>query len=456
MLLTVVKRELTDHVMSFRFSAIFVITVILMVISVLVSSSSYNRAIKEYPARVEDFVNEDGKTNLEMVACLGGATVNRTPSPLAFCSGTGERQLPNQAAMGVHGLTGFQRTEEIGEIFSGASTMDWAFVIAVVFSFGAGLLTYKSISGELSDGTLTLTLSQPVPRGTVLLGKYIAALLALVAVFLVGMLLGLMVLQSLDGIQLRGDDWLKIGVFAFASVIYLSSFILIGLLCSVFARVPLVSAITFLFIWSGLVFIIPNLGGIIAGQVGGARTPLQVHEANISIPDQLSLTPGMSADEVASVKLRREQVRERLLMEYLQSLTRQVDLGQDLARISPASAFSFAAERITGGGMFRFEKFVSNASHYREGLFQAIIEADRHDPASEHRYVPWVCGGNHFSRLSVDLGAAAQFRDALPSSLEGLSAAFWDILLLIMYNLIAFALTFWRFARQDVAPTPGV
>jgi ABC-type transport system involved in multi-copper enzyme maturation permease subunit len=456
MLRAIVKRELTDHVMSFRFSAIFILTLLLMVISVLVSSSTYRRAISEYPKRVEGFVNEDGKTNLGAVACQGGATVNRFPSPLAFCSGTGERQLPNQVSMAAHGLRGLQRTVDIGEILSGPANLDWAFVIAVVLSFGAGLLTYKSISGELSDGTLTLLLSHPVSRGTVLLGKYIAALLAVVAVFSIGLLLSLIVLQTMDGIQLRGDDWLKIGLFGVASVMYLSSFILIGLLCSVITRWPVLSAISFLFIWTGLVFIVPNLGGILAGLVGDTKTPLQIHQAASSIPDLLSLTPGMSADEVASMKLRREQARERLLIEYQGSLIRQVDLGQDLTRISPGSAFSYAAEEIVGGGTFRLKNFVSNAGHFREGLYQAIIEADKQDPASEHRYVPWWCGSYHFSQLSVDLGPAAQFRDTPPSSLEGLAAAFWDIFLLIMYNLIAFALAFWRFARQDVAPTLGV
>jgi ABC-type transport system involved in multi-copper enzyme maturation permease subunit len=456
MVRAIVRRELTDHVMSFRFSAIFILTLLLMVISVLVSSSTYRRAIKEYPKRVEGIVDEDGTTNLGIVACQGGATVNQFPSPLAFCSGVGERQLPNQVSMAVHGLRGLQRTVDIGEILSGPANLDWAFVIAVVLSFAAGLLTYRSISGELSDGTLTLLLSHPVSRATVLLGKYIAALLALVAVFSIGMLLSLIVLQTLGGIQLRGDDWLKIGLFGAASIVYLSSFVLIGLLCSVFTRGPLLSAISFLFIWTGLVFIIPNLGGILAGRVGNTKTPLQIHEAAISIPDQLSLTPGMNVDEVASVKLRREQARERLLIEYQESLIRQVDLGQNLTRISPGSAFSYAAEEIVGGGTFRLKNFVGNAGHFREGLFQAIIEADKQDPASEHRYVPWWCGGNHFSQRKVDLGPAAQFRDAPPSSIDGLAAAFWDIFLLIMYNILAFAVAFWRFARQDVAQTPGM
>jgi ABC-type transport system involved in multi-copper enzyme maturation permease subunit len=144
-----------------------------------------------------------------------------------------------------------------------------------------------------------------------------------------------------------------------------------------------------------------------------------------------------------------------LLIDYLHSLVHQVDLGRDLTRVSPASLFSFAAERIVGGGTFRLTHFADNVVRYRQAFLQAVIEADRHDPQSEHRYVPWWCGGNHFSTLTVDPGPAKEFRDVLPSAGEGLAAAFWDVFLLLLYTILGFAAAFWRFARQDVAPAPG-
>jgi len=453
---TTVKRELVDHIISLRFSAIVVLTVVLMVTSVLVFSVTYEKAVKEYPRRIEQLVGADGKVDLGAIPCQGGATVRRIPSPLAFCSGTGERELPDQVVMALHGLRAIQRTSDIGEILHGSAHVDWAFVVAVVLSFGAGLLTYKSVSGELRDGTLTLILSHPVPRSTVLLGKYFAALFALIAAFFLAISVSLIVLQSQGTMQFRGDDWVKLGLFGLVSVAYLSTFILIGLLCSVFTRSPLISAVAFLFVWTVLVFVIPNLGGILAGQIGNIKTPLQIREMAMAIPDQLSLTPGMGDDEVASVKLRRELAKERLLSEYLQSLIWQVHLGQDMTRISPTSTFSYAAERIVGGGTFRLMHFVKNAVRFREGFFQAVIEADKQDPESQHRYVPWWCGNNPFSHRVVDLGPAKEFRDSPPSSIESLVAAFWDLFLLILYNILTFAITFWRFIRRDVAPVPGV
>jgi ABC-type transport system involved in multi-copper enzyme maturation permease subunit len=456
MLWTIVKRELADHLSSLRFSAILVFALLLMLGSTLVSSSKYSREIREYPRRVDQLVSEDGKVNLGAVACQGGVTVRRVPSLLAFLSGTGEQQLPNQAVLAVHGLRAVQRIADIGEILSGSSDLDWTFIIAALFSFGAGLLTYKSVSGERRDGTLALVLSQPVSRSTVLLGKYLAALLVLSAVFCVAGLVSLLVLQGLNAAPFTGDDWLKIGFFGLVSIAYLSVFVLIGLLCSVSARGPLLSAVAFTFVWTGLVFVIPNMGGVLAGQLDDVMTPLRVRELANAIPDQLTLSPGMSDDETASVKLRREQARERLLLEYLQSLIRQVRFGQNLTRVSPASTFSYAAERIVGEGTPRLTRFLRNAVRFREGFLRAMIEADRQDPASQHRYIPGWCGDNHFSQKMVDLGPAEEFRDPLPSSGEGLVAALWDVFILIVYNILAFAAAFWRFARQDVAPEPGI
>ncbi len=455
MLWTVVKRELLDHLFSLRFSAIFVLTLILMLTSVLVFSARYARQQREYPKRVEAFVDEQGTVNLYSIACNSGATVREVPSPLGFLFAAGERELPDQSVMALHGLNTLWRSTEPGDIMDSSSGTDWTYVVTVLLSFGAGLLTYKSISGERRDGTLTLVLANPVSRATILLGKYLAALLALGTVFIASVLAGVILLEVLGTAQLGGDDWIKLGLFVLLSMIFLSAFVFAGLLCSVFTRGPVLSAVAFLFAWMTLVFVIPNLGGILAGLNGKAQTPLQVRMAAKEIPDRYTLTPAMSGEKVASTMLERESAREQLLLSYFRSLVAQVDLGRNLTRVSPASAFSFAAERIVGGGTFRLTRFVDNAVRYRQGMFQAVIEADKRDPKSQHRYVPYWCGGDHFSALTVDLGPAKEFHDTLPSAKEGFAAAFWDLFLLLMYTIIAFAVAFWRFARQDVAPAPG-
>ena len=146
---TIVRKELVEHIGSFRFLTVFVLTILLMVTGVLVFSVQYERAIEEYPRRMKGLVDEEGKTHLRNVPCKAVSGVRRFPSDLAFCSGAGERELPNEAAIAVHGLRSLFRTSDIGELLGGSAYVDWAFAITVLLSFAAGLLTYKGISGEL-------------------------------------------------------------------------------------------------------------------------------------------------------------------------------------------------------------------------------------------------------------------------------------------------------------------
>jgi len=452
MLWRIARRELREHLTSLRFGATFALALLLMGTSALVFSMEYQTAVREYPRQISELVDEDGKTNLRSIPCKGGNSVLRAPSPLAFCAGTGERELPNQAGFAIHRLQWVGRRGDVEGILGGTARVDWAFVIAVLLSFAAGLLTYRSIAGDLQDGTLSLVLSNPVSRGAVLSGKYLASLLALSASVAVAAVFGLLVLQLTAPIYFSADDWLKILFMGGAALLYLSCFVLIGLLCSVFSRNTTIAAVAFLFNWAFLVFVVPNLAGVIAGRLDPVRTPFQVREAARGIPDRFPFKPGMSADEVAATQLQHELAEERLLLEHVQELQRQVRLGQHLARISPASAFTYGVEEATGGGMLRFSRFVENAVRCRRAVFQAILEADKEDPESEHRYKPWSCGGPHFSHRKVDLGPAKEFRDPPPSSVEGLEAAFVDLGLLVLYNGVLFLVTFWRFVRQDVTP----
>ena len=452
---TIVKRELLDHLVTLRFSVIFALTFLLMISAVLIFSGEHARKMREYPRRVENFVDEDGKVHLGWIACQG-AMVQAAPSPLAFLCAAGDRELPNEAWLALHGVSAIERGVEPGDAVVGNGGTDWTYVITVLLSFGAGLLTYKGISGERRDGTLTLLLANPVSRATLLAAKYLAAFIALGTVLVISIVAGAILLQMIGAIPLAADEWGKISLFGLVALVFLSIFVLTGLACSVWTRSPVLSAVAFLFTWMTLVFVIPNLGGILAGLAGSIPSPLQVREAARTIPDRYTLTSSMSATDVDRVKLERESAREQMLLNYLGALTRQVDLGRDLTRISPASAFAFAAERIAGSGTFRLARFARNAVEYRRGFLDAVIAADRNDPQSEHRYVPWWCGGTHFSRLTVDPGPQKEFRDTLPSAGDGVAAAAWDIAALLISNLIAFALAFWRFVRQDVAPTPGV
>jgi len=452
---TIVKRELIDHLISLRFSAVFVLTILLMVISVSVFSVEYLDTLKEFQTVPGGLVGDDGKTSLTMLPCNGWG-VHRAPSSLAFLAGEEDRQVPNLIETSLHNLHSIDREAKIGEVASGALHVDWAQAVVLLLSFAAGLLTYKSVSGELRDGTLTLLLSNPVSKATLLAAKYLAALIALAVSLIVGILAALVVLRMMGTVALTPDDWMKIVLFALVSILFLSVFVSIGLACSVFTKSPVISAVTFLLVWTIIVFVLPNVGGIIANLTSSVHSPEHYKELADAIPSNYSSRPGMDLREISAIQVQVQKAREDLLLAYAYELLNQVSIGRNITRLSPASAYSYAATEIAGLGTVRLQRFIANVVRYRENLFEAVILADKKDPQSDHVYVPWRCGASNFSRQSVDLGTATQFIDMPVPAADGLQAATGDIVLLVIGNLILVVIIFRRVAHMDVAQAPGV
>lgn len=446
----ILVRELIEHLSSFRFGAVFLLAQATMVAGVVVFGGEYETRMREYPERVRSLVNEEGLTSLRNVPCNGGITVERRPSRLAFCAGIGERELPNQVAFAVHGLKRVQRRGDVTDVLGSGLPVDWAYIVTVLMSFAAGVLTYRSVAGEREDGTLALVLANPVSRASLLFGKYLASLLALTVPVVFGGILGILVLRLQGSVILTGEDWVKLAMVLALALLYLSCFVLIGMACSVLSRSATIAAVAFLFLWALLVFVAPNVAGMVASELGDVPTPSQMRGRAEAIVEEIPLAIGADSEEISRVSLERELAQERLLLEYVRSLEGQVQLGQHLSRMSPASAFSFAAEEIAGTGLGRFHRFVDNALRFRRQVFEAILAADAEDEESEHRYQPWSCGGNHFSHRDVDLGPARVFADPPGTSGQVLQAASLDVILLACYNVVLFLVTFAVFMRQDV------
>jgi ABC-type transport system involved in multi-copper enzyme maturation permease subunit len=54
--------------------------------------------------------------------------------------------------------------------------LNWSFIAAMIISFVALLFTFDAVSGEKESKTLALALSNSISRGTLLLGKYLSAI----------------------------------------------------------------------------------------------------------------------------------------------------------------------------------------------------------------------------------------------------------------------------------------
>ena len=69
------------------------------------------------------------------------------------------------------------------------------------------LFAYDAVAGDWENGTLRLVISHPVRRGTVLLAKYIGAMVCLLIPVLMSLLMVLILLSTASSIQLGEADF---------------------------------------------------------------------------------------------------------------------------------------------------------------------------------------------------------------------------------------------------------
>ena len=186
------------------------------------------------------------------------------PSPLTCFVEAYEKSLPNCIRFTAFSADLPEVRDQGNFTLPHFSDIDWAFIVSMIFSFVALVFTYDSICGERETGTLRLLLAGAVPRHTVLLGKYLAAMLTLGLPLLMGMLASLIVVASAPDIALHTTAWLRIGVLMLLALLYLSIFVLLGLSVSSRAAHAANSMVILLLCWVGLVILVPSLGRVVS------------------------------------------------------------------------------------------------------------------------------------------------------------------------------------------------
>jgi ABC-type transport system involved in multi-copper enzyme maturation permease subunit len=137
--------------------------------------------------------------------------------------------------------------------------IDMTFVVGVVLSLLAVALSFDSVCGERLSGTLALVLSYPVRRSTFLSAKIAAISTVVVLCFTMAIAIALLIILAAGLPIVDAYHW---AIFAACSAVYLVFFVTLGVSVSAWRRTPTDAALTALFLWTLLVFIIPRVIGL--------------------------------------------------------------------------------------------------------------------------------------------------------------------------------------------------
>ena len=259
MLITLIRRELLDNLMTFRFAAAMFITLLLVVANTAV-------LIKDYEQRLASY-NTAAKTHRQQLRetktySAGGIVVDRPPNPLSIFNVGLDKRLGNQIWIYhafVPTLWDAKMSGSDNPFLNIFNTIDIVFIFEVVLSLMALIFAYDALAGERERGTLRLVLTHPVSRGNILIAKYIGAMLCLLMPLILSLLLSLILLTTTASFSLGTPDFLRIGGIVLASLAYLSVFYLIGLLISAAVHRTSTALMISLFVWVFLVLVCPNM-----------------------------------------------------------------------------------------------------------------------------------------------------------------------------------------------------
>ena len=477
MLWHIVQRELFQQFNSLRFMFALLLIVFLMILNVIGHIKQYKTRQIEYRQQVSTALErlKGNSNNLYNLVVRGPGELSKQPSKLAFCAQGSEDYLPTSvfgwnAGWGrgdpTYKVSGLWRLMydvsppiTATDIFPTFLKIDWLLIISIVLSFLALVFTFDAISGEVERGTLRLTLSNSVARGTVLAGKFLSILMSLGVVLLIGMLMNLLLLSGT--LQLNGQEWGRIVGVSVVSLMYLSIFIALGLFVSSLTNRSATSLVILLLLWVIWVLLIPATFGTI---LSGLNQPLstQDHSAQRSsqrkeiteryearglydhVPTRVR--PPTDATLLWAQFLNEERQADiRLNKEFLTTRIHQIQIAREFNRISPTAIVQYAVESLAGTGFQRHLDFLKNAERYADAFNDFLISADRADPNSLH--VPFVREGMSDKPVSFESIPKFQDRVRLGDAFKG---AILDVMLLVLFFVLLFAAAHVSFQRKEI------
>ena len=250
MLWTLIRHELLANIMTFRFLVTVIACMSLVLAGNIVLRDNYERKLASY--------NEDFQKHQEWA--LSAKTyssfmpyIDKAPNPLSLFNQGLDKRARNSIEIKIGEIPFLWGDVYRNTGFSNPfryllADIDLVSIFQILLSLLALVFAYDAIAGDRENGTLRLILVNPVGRGLIVLSKYLGAMLCLTLPLLMSFLLALLLQLQPNAIHYGADDFLRIASIFLTTVVYTSTFYLIGLLISSMIHRTATSLIVSMFI----------------------------------------------------------------------------------------------------------------------------------------------------------------------------------------------------------------
>ena len=501
----VIQREFVSNVLTSRFMIGFIVCLLSTAVAVFVQVDDYEKRLAGYNTAVREAEAE--AREWELYAKIKPKT-HRKPNPLSIFNVGTENDGANTVTV-EFGKPIFEFSSPMWEaptqkrgsdnpFLAMFLTVDVVFVFKIVLSALAILFAYNTISGEREDGTLKLVLSNSIPRDIVVFGKYLGGMLSLFPIVLVSLIVALLIAISSPVTDFDGDDIAHIVLIFGVSLLYVSTWYLLGLLLSIWTKTAATTLILSMFIWVVLTSVHANVVTFAVDKFSPYTSQPEAaflqpafdvwddykkerdayvrqrgyDDLKASItwePEAKSTGVGSSSITGGYFRIRRYSVtnvskadttifqellgyQERLRVEYAnkaeeilnkpaEERERNAKFSDALSRISFADVYHFAVGTIAGTDRQSYSDFMKGSRAYKREVVEYLKDKEAFSSRA------WFST----DQGAADLADLPVFKHKRLSLSESFARASVDILILLAWNIVLFMTAYVSFLRYDMS-----
>lgn len=194
---------------------------------------------------------------------------------------------------------------------SGGTVPSFIFFISFFGPLIGIILGFDAVSGERSRGTISLLISQPIYRDSIINAKFWAGI-AVIGITLASIIVIMAGVSMYTlGIIPNAKELSRISIFFFASVIYIGFWLSLGILFSTSTKRSSNSALISILIWIFITFFVYMIAGVVADEVAplGQGATESMIARNMQIKTMIMRTSPAVLFEEISIALLNPSIR---------------------------------------------------------------------------------------------------------------------------------------------------
>ena len=381
-------KEFLNSINSLRFVVVTLICCLLMPMSVWVLSSDYLREVEDYQSRVSlEEKRQAGKENSIGVS-------RPVPQLSALFRGI---SLDAVNAVDLKFQLGWNQPHAVAtqsDTHAVFPSVDLTFIISFILSAMALVLSFDAISGEKVAATLRLVMAGSVPRNSLVIGKWVGLSATIFIPFVMGIVISLLLFINITGVNITWTNWVSLFMALLSILVFLSTFLLLGITISASTSSPAKSIYICLAVWGVLTMLIPQMALSASEWINPVPTAQEkeknirmahnefcdkVRNDNIALSNR-ALREGWSDSRVSrahranEINLAVEALHSMNSREdeFWKQIARQEGLGKLFTLLSPSGSLNLALVALADTGPESQREFLTAAYRYGERFFDIL------------------------------------------------------------------------------------